>query len=1222
MPFPLTEEQRRIVEDRGGELLVSAAAGSGKTRVLVERLLDRVTRENLDIDRFLVITYTRAAAAELRTRIAQELSARLALEPGNTHLRRQAALVYEAQISTIHAFCAAVLRESGHLVNLDPDFRLCDEGEAQVLMASTLEELLDSRYQGLQEDDPFARLVDTLSPQRDDSRLGRIVLDIFRHIQSHPDPERWLREQEEAWELGEVQDLSETAWGALLLQDVLDRCRWCRQQLVEARKLAEGDELLALNYVPTLSEGIRRLEELLQQRTWDEVYRRLPLKFPRAGTKSRRKTPVSEAEELRSEADKKRVKNTRDRCTKILEQVARSMEADSRTLLMDMSLSTPVVKALMELVRDFQRAFSAAKRRKNVVDFSDLEHLALKVLLDEEGNPSDVAILWQGRFAEVLVDEYQYTNQVQNAIFQAISDSGRQLFQVGDVKQSIYRFRLADPTIFLDKYRRYVPGEQALDGQPRRRILSRNFRSRREVLEGCNDLFRSIMSEELGEVDYTEDQALVPGASFPEGRDYALEADLLDLSFLKGGKERGEEGEEEEEKEDRYELEARFAARRIRELLDSGMLIGSGEQRRELRPSDIMILLRSPGRVQRFYRRALEEEGIPWAAEGGGSIFETTEVNVALAILQIVDNPHQDVALIAAMRSPVFGFSADRLAQLRSGARGQDFYTALVRAAGEEDGEDCRAFLAQLEELRFGAVDRTCRQLIWYVYEKTNLLGIFGAMDAREGEAGRRKGRERQENLLELYALAGQLEDAGCRTLFPFLLRLERLREAGREIVTPSAPKESGGVSILSIHRSKGLEKPVVLVCGLMKQFNTEDMKQPVLFHPRLGVGPVGLDMEHMVEYDTLARKAVMRQLSREMMAEEMRLLYVAMTRAQEKLILTMTLTVENQLEKLGQSASCPLSPQVLAMQSSVGQWVLLHLLTRPEVRQLPLGSWLDQVPQATGLGPAWDIRLVDGTSLRHPSRPSGEGRFADLIREGEEDAGALAEKLSWTYPHSRSTMIPSKVTATQLKGRLPDMEAAEEAVPVGEEPEREVPIMRPDFVAETSGLSPAQRGIALHQAMQYIPMDADHSVAGIRRVLKRLEEEKYLTPLQVRAVNPKMLSDFFLSPLGREMCQAKECSREFKFSLLVPASRYYQGADEEEEILLQGVVDAWFGDEQGVTVIDFKSDRISSGEEAARAEHYRYQLDIYSDALSKILGRAVKRRVLWFFNTSAPCEL
>ena len=1197
MAFPLTQEQRRVVDDRGGELLVSAAAGSGKTRVLVERLLDRVTGENIDIDRFLVITYTRAAAAELRERIAQELTLRLAENPGNAHLRRQITLVHKAHISTIHSLCSAILRESGHELGLNSDFRLCDEGEGHVLMTRVLGDLLDRSYENLDETGEFAALVDTMAAGRDDSALEQIVLDIFGRIQSHPDPARWLEEEKNLWSLEGITDVGDTPWGRVLLEDAKRQAEHVVQRLRTAIELCDRDEVLSVNYggpiAKTLAD-VRYFQEQLAQ-GWDAAVACLPIQFYAPG----RKKGVQDQESAQ------RVKNIRTKCKKEMDKLCEVLEGDSAQLLEDLRLAAPAVRGLMDLVLRFQNAYQAEKLKRGLLDFSDLEHNAVRLLTKPDGSPTPLAEDWSLQFVEVMVDEYQDTNQVQNVIFQAISRGGRTLFQVGDVKQSIYRFRLADPTIFLGKYLRFPQWDQAEEGQPRTIVLSRNFRSRAQVLEGCNDLFRAIMSREFGELDYTQDQALVLGASFPE-EERPVELDLLDLSGV----------EAEEGSVEKNLLEARWAAKRIRELLDEGFLIGPEGEQRPLEPSDVMILLRSPGTALPHYIRALSEQQIPWAAEGSEDIFDTTEVNVALSLLQVVDNPRQDVALIAVLRSPVYGFSGDKLARLRTGAEG-DFYSALVQAAQAGDTE-CRDFLEELEQLRFGAGDKTCGQLIWHIYERTNLLGIFGTMD---------QGETRQNNLLALYSLAGQMERSGCRTLFQFLLRLERLRSLGSKLPLP-VTSQGGGVSIMSIHRSKGLEKPVVLLCGLSKRLNRDDLYRPVLFHPHLGVGPRGLDRERMVEYPTLARKAVARTLEREMMAEELRLLYVAMTRAREKLILTMTLSDGiRSLERLEEAVGVPPSPMALEKQPCVGNWVLLHVLTRPEAEGLRAMAGLpDQTAQQ--LGPAWNLRWIDAVPLQQ--RPNFRGRFADKECFGlEEGAETLLERLQWSYSHQAETQIPSKLTATQIKGRFLDQESWEGAAQAEQEwklPQKQQTdapdIYNPNFIAQQRGLTPAQKGTAIHLAMQYMNLQGCDTIEGVQRRLEELEAGRFMTRQQREAVEPARLAAFFASELGREMAGAQRCEREFKFTVLVPAQRYYPDAAPEEEVLLQGIIDAWFTDGGDITLIDFKNDRVTRSSQALRAEEYRVQLDTYRMALEKITGQRVTRRILWFFATDSGVEV
>ncbi len=1202
MAFPLTQEQRNIVTDRGGELLVSAAAGSGKTRVLVERLLDRVTGEGLDIDRFLVITYTKAAAAELRERIAQELTQRLAQTPNDRHLRRQTTLVYQAQISTIHSFCSAVLRESGYLLDLPADMRLCDEVEGQILMRQTLDSVIEGHYAGLEPDSPFAQLVDTLGAGRDDTRLVEIVLDIFGRVQSHAAPERWLLEQREVWGLAEVADLTDTSWGTLLLEDICRQGGRCAQLLASCLPEIDADELLSQNYGDSVRVTLSELERLAQSKSWDEAYSHMPVPFPRVGSKRKRKKELSQWEEIQAGLAAERVKALRDRCKKTMDRAAEQMTGNSAELLEELRLSSQPMQALVDLVLEFQQAFAAEKSRRGLMDFSDLEHFAVKLLCDENGDPTPLALSWGERYEEILVDEYQDTNQVQNAIFTSISNRGKKLVQVGDVKQSIYRFRLADPTIFMKKYADFPLGEAAEEGQPRLRLLSRNFRSRPQVLEGCNDLFRAIMSRQLGEMEYTDDQALVPGASFPEGEDSALELDILDLRM-----DSDDEEPDGTNRPGRDLLEARCTARRIRELLEKPFLITQGDGLRPVRPSDIMVLLRSPGSVLHHYIRAFGELNIPWNADGGGDFFETPEVQAALSILQIIDNPRQDVPLIAALRSPVYEFTADKLAYLRGESDG-DFYSAVL-AAAEGGDEECVKFLEELSQLRFGAGERTAGDLIWYVYEQTNLLGIFGAME---------HGDVRQEHLLGLYNLARQMENSGCRTLFQFLLRLERLRETGGKLKTASSGIEGEGVSIMSIHSSKGLEKPVVLVCGLTKQMNKVDLTRPVLFHPQLGIGPKGLDRDRRIEYSTVARRAVSRALERELMSEELRLLYVAMTRAKEKLILTLALkNGEKTLSELTQLISPCLAPEILEQQSSVGHWILLHALSREEAGELDQIKKLGDRRRSYQFGPPWKFFWRRGEDYMTVPRRPGE-KLSERDGEAGKELGRRLRAMSWHYPDPAPANIPSKLTATQLKGRTLDNEAAQDT-PVREEGDR--PIYRPNFVVEERGLTPAQRGTALHLVMEKLPLDGDLSEKGIRAYLEGLVKGDFLTKTQADSIPVRQVAGFYKSELGQRAIRAQICRREFKFSILVDAGEFFLEAA-GEELLLQGVVDLWFEDDRGITVVDFKSDAVEPGHEREKAEEYRPQLMAYGKALRAILGTEKLKTVLWFFKTETAVEL
>lgn len=1181
MGITLTHQQQAAVDDRGGELLVSAAAGSGKTRILVERLMNRVEQEHLDLDRFLVITYTKAAAAELRGKIMDELNARLASKPGDAFLRRQKLVIYRAQISTIHSFCTALLREEGYRIDLQPDFRVGDDSECAILQDRTLNRLLEERYEQLEQAPGFAALVDTLSAGRDDSRLASIVLDIHARIQSHPAPRRWLAEQAAAFDLRSAKDVGNTAWGRLLMEEARRQVSYWQRRFVEALDLLREDPVLEKAYSESFDTTLDSMDDFLAalDRGWDSARALCQIEFPKLG----------QARKVEDKALQERVKAIREKCKKRLAKLQELFSDSSAGLLEDMECVRPVVEELLGLVADFDDAYSREKRRRNLVDFADLEHLTLQLLTGEDGHASPLARQWQEHFAEIMVDEYQDTNEVQNAIFRSISDGGRRLFQVGDVKQSIYRFRLADPTIFLGKYLSFEDRAQASPGEPRRVVLSYNFRSRASVLEGVNFVFENIMSTAFGELDYTDDQRLYPKLPYPEQPEDVVELDVVDMAAL--------EREEGEAKVSRDAAEAEYVARRVRSLLDSGFPVTQGEGFRMVQPEDIAILYRSPGSVMGHLTRALDRHRVPWISDGSGDFFAETEVSVAVAFLEIVDNPRQDVPLLSVLTSPAYQFTGDDLARLRARCPEGDLYQCVAEGANLGD-EKCGAFLAQLGQLRAKAVDLPGHKLLWQIYEDTGLMAVYGAMEG---------GQVRQENLRLLHEYARRFEQNGHQGVFGLVTQLRRLRESGQGL--PSPGRESGGgVRIMSIHKSKGLEFPVVLVAGLNRSFNRRDQYAPVLFHPKLGVGPSGLDGELQIQYPTLARRAVALQLDREMKAEEMRLLYVAMTRAREKLILVTTSTDwAKQCAKLAPDAGALPDPEALNALSTVGEWLLLPVLARPDAADLRAAAGVScplLLPEDH-----WDIRVVPavkpGRSRPQEEEAAGTGRH--LTQEERE-------RLAWRYPYERLANAPSKATATQLKGRELDQEAAEGTTG---QPQRPLEFPRPRFDQAQRGLTPTEIGTAVHTVMQLIRPDQATTPEGVAEEIARLVAQESLSPEAARAVAPEPIAAFFNSPLGREAVAAQDLRREFKFSILTSAARLDPDLPEEEQVLLQGVIDCCFTGPQGLTVVDFKTDRVRPGEEEAHSQRYLTQIEVYSDALSRITGTPVARRVLWYFATN-----
>ena len=978
----LTPEQRMVVDDRGGSLLVSAAAGSGKTKVLVDRLFRYVREDHANVDDFLIITYTKAAAAELRGKIATELSRRIAEAPEDTHLRGQLLRVYQADIKTVDAFCAGLLRENTHLLareedrrSLSPDFRTLDEEEAKLLRGRVLERTLDGFYGDIGEAGTL--LADTLGHGRDDQKLEKLVLELYGKIQSHAWPLAWLRENRDRWAAMTAEgDFDATPYADILKEKIRRRAALWARRLRDRGERMRGHEQLETKHLPAFLNVAEQLERLAEREGWDSLAAGLAgLIFPKRGA-VRNGGPEKERGDACWEA-----------CKKDLEKLREGMDVSAREAMEDLAAMAPAMVALLDLVARFAEDYRQEKLRRNAADFSDQEHLALTILLDGEGQPTELARQVASRYREILVDEYQDTNEVQDRIFQAVSREGKNLFTVGDVKQSIYRFRLADPGIFLRKYETYRPAGEAEDGEPRKILLSRNFRSREEVLSATNFIFQNILSKRMGGMDYGEGEKLYYGAAeqYPPREDCAVEYHLLP----QGGEEKPRD------------IETRFVARRVRELLASRFPVTKDKSLCPCQPKDIVILLRNPGTRGAAFAAALEAENIPTALSESEDFFSTVEVSTVLSLLELIDNPRQDVALIAALRSPLYGFTPSRLAEIRSRDKEGDYLDAL-RADG---GADCEAFLAELEDFRLRARDLSVGQLLWHIYHRRNALGVFGAMEG---------GERRRENLISLTEQARRWESGGSGGgVYDFVSRTRRLLESGRS-PRVSVGEGNGGVRIMSIHKSKGLEFPIVILAGLSGEFSQKDYQLAVLAHPDLGLGPDRVDLMRRIRYPTLAKAALKEKLTRENREEEQRLLYVAMTRAKEKLILVDARggKVEGLLQKLAAKASCPVEPEAIAESKCYGDWILLPLLCRME--SAPLRALAGEAPELTeseGAFP-WEVRVHWEEDLTDPVPLPDWREVPETPGEERPFDPALLEFRS---PYQAETTLPAKMTATQM---------------------------------------------------------------------------------------------------------------------------------------------------------------------------------------------------------------
>ena len=1164
MAEKLTPQQDEAVHNRGGNLLISAAAGSGKTKVLVDRLLSYLTDpiDPANIDEFLIITFTKAAAAELRGKIATKLSERISQEPENRHLQQQLQRLYMTNISTVHSFCGDILRQFAYRIDLSADFRVADENECRLLQEAAMEKILEEAYSNAVENPCFCAFVDTQGIGRNDRKVPQILLQVYQSAKCDLDPARWLRSCVEAADPGELVDASQTIWGKYLLNSFfsyLDLQINAMDHCAELARDAEGMDNIAV----ILSDAVTQLKHLRASQTWDEVVERRNIDY---GTMRFKKTVIDH----QLEADIKVVRNA---CKKGITKYLKGFTDSSAQVLKDLRSASDAVKGMIQLVERFEQVYDEMKRHRRILDFADLEHKTLDLLLGKDRSaPTAIAKDISKRFREVMVDEYQDTNAVQDAIYTALTGQKHNCFMVGDVKQSIYQFRLADPGIFLKKYDTYEPTASAKDGQGRKVILSSNFRSCNAVLSAANSVFSLCMSPQVGGLYYGEEEALhegIPHKPLPEP-----EVELYGVDVKESG----------------AQEEAEVTAKRISELLDGNHYIRNGEELRPITANDIVILLRAPNSMGMQFRIALEKYGIRCSSGGGGDLLKTKEITVLRSLLQAIYNPQQDIPLIAALVSPIFCFTADDLAMIRQKHKSRSFFDALKTC----DTEKVQNFLKQFSLFRQEARTKSLSELLETIYVKTKIDSIFATMDG---------GAERAANLEAFYQLAVNFDVGGNHDLGRFLEYLSSVEAKG--VLNGAEPSADGCVSIMSIHKSKGLEFPVVFLCGLSHGFNKESARAQVLCDKELCIGTVTADAERRVRYPTISKRGILTKMETDALSEELRILYVAMTRPKDRLIMTYASgNLQNDLSELVSRMNMGCEELLIREADCLGTWVLLAALRRTEAGQFfALGG---HPSQTTVSDHPWRIEVVDAVNsdATVPCKTESKTVAPDL-------QSRLEQGLHFQYPHVQATQAPSKQTATQRKGRIKDREAAENA-------QEERPIYRswrrPSFsMSATNVEDPLAYGNTLHKVLQYIDLRKCNSVEELTVQLEDMVSKGIITSAQAELVDRKALAVFFFSPIGILLRSAENVLREFKFSILDEGSSFGEGLD-GESILLQGVVDCAIMDDDGITIIDFKTDRISEKDLDAAVRHYRYQIEAYAASLSRIFEKPIKRTCLYFF--------
>ena len=1198
-----TNEQQAAIDSRGQTLLLSAAAGSGKTAVLVERIIRRLLDKEypIDITELLVVTFTKAAAAEMRDRIGTALMKALS-ETKDPRVERQLALLPSAQISTLHAFCQHVIRKYFYTIDLDPAFSIAGEEELNLLRRQVLEDVFLSYYEDDEKASILYPLADMFGSDRGDDILMDTVSRMYTYARSLAWPEHWLKEAARAYDVAPDAVIDDMVWAGPIKDAV-------RRILEEDARLYDG-VLYHLRqreaFAPACDTFVAEqaaLRQAAQARSWDDLSRFVrAIDFPRL--KSLRK--LSDDDKAVWERCKKVRDDVKKDVIKTLQAVYFS--ATPEEWLDGMRAMKPIMDGLVTLTLDFAKAYGAAKKEKGWIDFSDLEHFCLQILLAPDASPehpvpSAAAEELRSQYEEVFIDEYQDTNGVQELITRLVSGEDNR-FMVGDIKQSIYRFRLADPTLFLEKYQSFSRDEKAVQ---RCIDLGRNFRSVPVVLDAVNAVFSRAMTAEAAGMDYGEREKLYAGRQAPDDERWIggpVEVDIVPTPS----------DEEDDDGSTAFEKECRFIAGRIGELLASGRMAARKDGTLEpLSYRHIVVLLRSMAGKADVLIQALQEGGIPSYAEQSGGYFAAVEVQVMLALLRCIDNPEQDLAMAAVLRSPLVGLDETALAGVRLAGDGTLWQNLPAFVASLPDGvdekEDLQQFMAAFDSWRTYSRRHGVAELLQRLYDDTAYVDFVGAMPG---------GDVRQANLKALYDRARQYEEAGFRGLFRYLQLMDKMKEDGLDLAPAKVVSEKEDVvRIMSIHKSKGLEFPVVFVADMGKAFNRRDTQDQILFHNRLGIGLKQYDPEWRMSYPTLIWSGIAAQLRWEGTAEEERILYVAMTRARDQLILT---GHSSHIDRDWQRWTSRLNP---AQAKSYFDWVMPAALA-------PFGAKADADyarPGAAWQDAIWQVRIAKAVPA---------GTVEEALRRGDLTGTPvpswLDEQLSWQYAYPQAVRTAAKFSVSEVKRRYQELHSDElqveaalsvpaaAVIPTAPGEDDAFAALPPWLAGEEAAVSGAQRGTALHKALQYITPAADQTTATLRREIDAFVRQGLLSREEAKLVYVPVLAAFCQSDIGRRMAESPELHREYPFTVLLAGGDPLPETETGEQILIQGVIDCLFREDDAWILVDYKSDRLETAD--AFRSCYAVQLALYKRAVEQITHRPVEETYIYSLHLQQEIRL
>ena len=1235
-----TDEQTNAIYTSGQDTLVAAAAGSGKTAVLVERIIQKVINEDnpIHIDQLLVATFTNAAAQEMRNRVSAALEGALEKNPQSTHLKQQLTLLQQASISTLHSFCLDLVKRYSYLLDIDPGFRIADTIEGDLLRQEVIEDLFEDWYgKSFDEQEAFFDLIDRFSTDRSDQQVEVLVLKLYEFAMQNPQPDDWLDQIAEQYNLADQIEEDELDWLLALKQDVRDQLDQSMSDLEQALKLTRESDG-PHHYAEALDSDVLLVQELKGQLElgWD---------YAKQGFQQLSYKGLSRKKVECDDVKRERVKTLRDRSKDRLNELANQLfTRDLPAHLADIRTLYPTIKQLVVIVKEFKQRYGQMKKDQGLVDFSDLEHYALQVLRDPSSDgdaviPSSVAVELRAKYEEVLVDEYQDTNMVQETIIKLVSrEAPGNLFMVGDVKQSIYRFRHAEPSLFIDKYKRF--------GQPdevgERIDLAKNFRSRKQVLAATNYIFRQVLDEEVGEISYDADAELIYGNSnYDKANQTDVEAELVIID-----RETQESTDPEAEGDvpvdlAKAEVEARAYAKRIKQWIGT-----DGSEPRLVfdkdtgisRPAqyrDIVILFRSMTWAPTVMEE-LKKQGIPVYAELATGYLEAIEIQVMLNVLKVIDNAKQDIPLASVLKSPIVGINEEELTQIRLTNQRVSYYEALVEFLPMIEDQQLKTklsqFIERLTNWRALARRGSLSDLVWQIYRETGYYDFVAGMPG---------GRQRQANLRALYDRARGYEQTSFRGLFRFLRMIERMEERGEDLGAARALGEKEDVvRITTIHKSKGLEFPIVILGAMDKAFNQQDLRARYLLHKDFGFGSRYIDPDKRIMYPTLLYYRIRQYMKRELWAEEMRVLYVALTRAKEKLVMIGTVNSFEKkqadwLETVDHSDWTLPSGRRLQM-SSYMDWVGASVIRHHQAEVLREGQPSVNIREDIfDDSSAWKISLEHASDYQIVTEDKQIAivDLKDRINAGELIEGLdekqeklVADRLSFEYHYLQATQHRAKQSVTEIKRQQEqvDENAATDMIEKFQPQIAE----RPAFMQQEQKLSRSEIGTAMHTVMQHISFDEEWDQEKLHLFTQQLVIKEIITDQQSEVIDLAAIEQFFASEAYQVIKRAKQLDREVPFSAMIPASQVYQGwaSKQEEQIFLQGIIDLLIETDAGWVIIDYKTDRVNrvvDDQEINRLKkRYETQIKLYKQAIEMILKVEIKQAYLYFFDKSLLIEL